>query len=277
MKKQEAFWLKQFEGTVPLLNIPCDNPRPESRNFDGRGFFFKFGTEITEDIKKNIQKWGISLQIFMVEVFHVLLSKLSGQEDIVTGTTIAGRVHPDLEMVIGLFANTLALRTYPSGKKIFSDYLKEVRDMSLGAYENQDYPLEELVAKVAADWDRKRNPLFDIMFEIQSGGAADQGDSEIIELLTNKAGVKFLPYAMETATTKFEQDWVGSETKDGISFGVKYNSTLFQAESIELMADQFMTLVQNVLKNPDCRIEDLDHHSDVEKQLKEVQDLSFNF
>jgi hypothetical protein len=277
MKKQETFWLKQFEGTLPLLDIPSDYPRPESPGFEGRGFSFKLETELVEDLKRYVHRQEVSLQIFMVAVFHILLSKLGGQEDIVTGTTIAGRVHPDLEMVIGLFANTLALRTYPAGEKVFTDYLKEVRVMSLSAYENQDYPLEDLVGKVAADWDKRRNPLFDIMFEIQAGGAGDQGSPEYWESILEKAGLKIAPYGMETGTTKFDQDWVGTETKDGISFGVKYNTGLFRPESIELMADQFLTLITNVLKNPAGRIKELDHHSDVEKKLKEVQELTFNF
>jgi non-ribosomal peptide synthetase component F len=115
------------------------------------------------------------------------------------------------------------------------------------------------------------------MFEIQPGGDGDQASRESWDAIIEKAGLKLVPYAMETATTKFDQDWVGVEGKDGVSFGVNYNTGLFRPESIELMADQFLTLIKNVLKSPDSRIKELDHHSDVEMKLKEVQELTFNF
>ncbi|WP_157243996.1 condensation domain-containing protein, partial [Paenibacillus elgii] len=102
-----------------------------------------------------------------------LLHKYTGQEDVIVGTPIAGRPHADLESIIGMFVNTLALRHYPAGEKTFQDYVQEVKETSLKAFENQDYPFEALVDKLDLKRDMSRHPLFDTMFVLQN---TEQGE-----------------------------------------------------------------------------------------------------
>ena len=104
----------------------------------------------------------------LTAVVNILLAKLSGQEEIIIGTPIAGRRHADLEKIIGMFVNTLALRNYPVGERTFREFLGDVKERILMVFENQEYPFEELVDKLSLKRDMGRNPLFDVMFVLQN-------------------------------------------------------------------------------------------------------------
>ena len=121
-----------------------------------------------------------SSTLFMVlaALVNVLLYKLSGQEEIIIGTPIAGRRHSDLEKIIGMFVNTLSLRNYPSQERTFREFLGEVKEKTLLAFENQEYPFEELVDKLSVKRDTGRNPLFDIMFVLQNMQTGSVGQEE---------------------------------------------------------------------------------------------------
>jgi acyl carrier protein len=276
LEQQEAYWLNRFKGQLPQLNLPLDYPRAKTRSSEGGAAHFSIGKTSSSALKEFALQEGVTLQMMMVAIFHIFLSKITGQVDIITGTTTIGRRHADLERIIGLFVNTLALRSVPSGEKTFREYLKEVRDMSLKAYENQDYSFDDLVKKVAANVDREpgRNPVFDIMFEIQSYEAGGAGILEV-----EIPGLKLRPYEMEWNRTKFDQDWVGQETSGGISFSVSYCTKLFKPETIELMVDGFLLLIENIIanaRNLQCKMKELECQTPFEKELTQVEDVVFN-
>lgn len=124
--------------------------------------------EITARIKRLAHKKQKHALYDASRFVFSLLSRLSGQDDIVIGSPIAGRPHADLEAVLGMFVNTLALRTRPAGNKTFEEFLKEVRQTALEAYEHQDYPFEELVDKLGVQREMSRNPLFDTTLVLQN-------------------------------------------------------------------------------------------------------------
>ncbi|HLP59922.1 MAG TPA: condensation domain-containing protein, partial [Candidatus Deferrimicrobium sp.] len=269
--RQEAYWLKQFEAKPPVLDLNCDYPRPPVQSVEGRSLNFRIEKGWAEALKKYALEEGVTLQMIMKAIFHILLAKLAGQDDIITGTTIAGRRHADLEKIIGLFVNTLPIRTFPAAGKVFQHYLQEVREISLNAYENQDYPFDGLAKKIAGQRSG-RNPIFDIMFEIQLAETGT-GTPAKIEM----AGLEVRSLPTETNTTKFEQDWLGLETPDGIEFSVTYAIKLYRPETIELMTERFLRLIDSVLANPMSKIADLDYRTPLEKELNQVQAVCFNF
>jgi hypothetical protein len=272
IRQQEAYWLKHFLPPLPVLNLPTDFPRPGSRDFEGAAIYFSIEKTMYNALRAFALQEGVTSQILLVAVFHVLLAKISGQEDIITGTTIAGRGHEDLQKIIGLFANTLALRNFPAAGKTFKQFLQEVKENSLKAYQNQDYPFENLVNQVVDRQDMSRNPLFDVMFEIRPPYTLTKDKYQ-----PDTGELEVYPYEPEIEMTKFDQDWLGMERSDSIYFSVTYSTKLFRKETVELMVDQFLVLIENVLNNADSRIKDLDHRAPVEKELKEVQDFAFNF
>jgi non-ribosomal peptide synthetase component F len=272
LKKQENYWLKQLSPPLPTLVLPFDHPRPGVQTYAGSAVDFKIGEKETRQLKELAKQEGVTLQMIMVAIFHILLAKMGDREDIVTGTTSAGRRHADLETIIGPFINTLVLRSFPSGKKTFREFLNEVREISLNAYENQDYPFDFLVKKTAADRETGRNPIFDIMFEIQGAGAVTPAVSK-----QEIPGLKCVPYEMETDTTKFDQDWLGVETAEGIDFTAAYSTELFKPETVELMIEGFLKLTASVVVNPQAKIKELDCRTSFQKELKEVENIAFNF
>jgi non-ribosomal peptide synthetase component F len=104
----------------------------------------------------------------LLAVYYVLLEKYTGQKDIVVGSPIAGRHHEDLQQIVGMFVNTLVLRNYPTEEKTFRQFLAEVRENSLQAFDNQDYQFEMLVDRLNLARDLSRNPLFDVMFVLHN-------------------------------------------------------------------------------------------------------------
>ncbi len=274
VKKQETWWLETFSGEVPVLNLPVDFPRPAARSFAGAVKDFEVGKETAAALRELAITEAVTLNMLMLAIFHILLARLSGQDDIITGTSIKGRGHGDLEEIIGVFINTLALRHRPSADKTFRQFLTEVKERSTRAYENQDYPFDELVKKVWTHRDAARNPLFDVMFEMRSGGPESGNEQN-----TAGDGLKVEPLRHHSHITKFDQDWMGFESPDGIFFNVTYCKQLFKPETITFMIDCYRVLLEEVVKNcanPQLKIKDL-RYSTAEDTLNEESEAEFDF
>ncbi|HLP46739.1 MAG TPA: amino acid adenylation domain-containing protein, partial [Candidatus Kapabacteria bacterium] len=199
IKQQEHFWINEFAGEIPVLELPTDYLRPVVQNFEGSRIRFEIDKNITDLLKKLTIETDVTLYILLLSMYTVFLSKLTNQEDIVIGSPIAGRRHADLENIIGMFVNTLAFRNYPLGKKTFIGFLQEVKERTLSALENQDYQYEELVEVVALSRDVSRNPLFDTMLVLQNF------DTQEIKI----PGLKLAPYEYENKTSKFDLTLTG--------------------------------------------------------------------
>ncbi|MCY9599913.1 condensation domain-containing protein, partial [Paenibacillus chitinolyticus] len=172
VRAQEAYWLERLKGELPMLDLPADRTRPAVFRYTGGVVRFTLGAERTTGLKRMALRTGATLYMVLLAAYSTLLSKYSGQEEVIVGTPVAGRPHAELERVMGMFVNTLALRTYPSADKPFEAYVREVKELALEAYAHQDYPFEELVEKLNVRRDMSRNPLFDTMFAWQGEGGA---------------------------------------------------------------------------------------------------------
>ncbi|WP_198299772.1 non-ribosomal peptide synthetase [Tumebacillus avium] len=250
-KRQEAFWLSQFQGGLRPLQLPTDQPRPAVQQFAGEKFEFTVGHDLLDELKSLANETGATLFMVMLAAFYILLAKYTGQEDIVVGTPIAGRHHGDLEHLLGMFVNTLALRNRPAMDKTYLQFLQEVQQSALGAYEHQDYPFDELIDKLDAARDVSRNPLFDTMFVLQNfEHAAIEAED-----------IKVTPYEFGTQTSKLDINLISRETEDGIFFLLEYASHLFTRQTMETFAAHFVTLLWNIVGNPQRQIAELDVQS----------------
>ncbi|MDE1376701.1 condensation domain-containing protein, partial [Bacillus licheniformis] len=155
--------LKTYKGDIPVLDLPIDHKRPLTKSSEGDTVTAAIESETFRKLQHMAKENGVTMYMLLLAGYTALLSKYTGQEDIIVGTPAAGRNHEDIQHLIGMFVNTLAIRNHPEGKKTFRDYLQEVKENTLQAYENQDYPFEELVEKVNIKRDMARNPLFDTM------------------------------------------------------------------------------------------------------------------
>ena len=168
LSSQREFWKDVFKEEAPVLDLPLDYPRPKTQSFRGAHISIWLNQELKNRIEEINQASGTTDFMTFLSAFMVMLHKYSRQEDVVVGTPISGRVHKDTQSMVGMFVNTLAMRGYPTEEKTFSEFLSEIKEHALGAYENQEYPFEELLEEVEVRRDLSRNPLFDVMFVVQN-------------------------------------------------------------------------------------------------------------
>ncbi|MCM3340482.1 amino acid adenylation domain-containing protein [Paenibacillus sp. MER TA 81-3] len=247
MKQQESYWLQALGGELPVLELPADYARPSIQSYEGDTFEFAIDPRLSEALHGVAAESGTTLYMVLLAAYTILLHKYTGQEDIIVGTPNAGRTHGDLQPLIGMFVNTLAIRNYPAGSKTFLEYLEEVKETSLGAFENQDYPFEELVEKLQVTRDLSRNPLFDTMFALQN---MDDKDFEL-------AGLRLKPYPAEYKVAKFDLSLDVAEGAEGMACSLEYATALYRPESIERMAKHFGRLLEAVAHEPEALLASL--------------------
>ncbi|MCL8467779.1 non-ribosomal plipastatin synthetase PpsC, partial [Bacillus subtilis] len=240
-KTQGAYWLKQLEGELPVLDLPADHVRPPVRSFAGDKVSFTLDQEVASDLHKLARENGSTLYMVLLAAYTAFLSRLSGQEDIIVGSPIAGRPHKDLEPILGMFVNTLALRTRPEGGKPFVQYLQEVRETALEAFEHQDYPFEELVDKLELTRDMSRNPVFDVMFVLQN---MDQESLELDELCLKPAANN------GHQTSKFDLTLYAQEQPHGLlTFQMEFSTDLYKKKTIEKWLQYFINMLLSIIKD----------------------------
>jgi amino acid adenylation domain-containing protein len=203
-------------------------------------------------------------------IFNILLSKISSQEDIVVGTPIAGRRHSDLEAIIGMFVNTLALRNYPTGEKTVKEFLHEIKDRTLEAFENQEYQFEDLVEQLAVPRDAGRNPLFDVMFNLlieedQPGYLPTPAEGEISEEREESEESEESEGSgnrNEKRTAKFDLTLtvivMGKDKDERILFDLEYCTKLFNLDTLHRLSRYLKNIVSIVAGNPGIRIADIE-------------------
>ncbi|MGD2085184.1 MAG: amino acid adenylation domain-containing protein [Candidatus Aminicenantes bacterium] len=243
IKNQEAFWLKEFEGEPPVLNLPMDNARPPEQSFEGAVAGFAVTPEDTARIRTLISRENTTLFVVMLALYNVFLSKLSGQEDIVVGTGLEGRRHEDLQQIIGMFVNTLPLRNFPRKDKPFSTFVNEVKEKTLKAFESQEYQFEDLVETLVVKRDKSRNPLFDVMFQV--GNLESLGTSRL-----QMSGLKTKPFPYQGKVSKFDLTLTAAEKAEMMFFTFEYCTKLFKPKTIEIYIRYFKEILSAALENP---------------------------
>src|SRR5690606_28149158 len=161
---QKAYWLNEFVQPIEPLQLPADFQRSISRNFAGDTISFELDKDTLLKLKKLQEREKSTMFVLLFAVYYIWMSKLSNQEDIVIGIPTAGRQHPDLEDMVGMFVNILPIRNFPKGDVTFKEFLATVQSRSLAAFDNQSYPYEELINELKVVRDTTRNPLFDVVF-----------------------------------------------------------------------------------------------------------------
>jgi amino acid adenylation domain-containing protein len=252
LKKQEAFWLDVFPGDVPVLQLPLDYPRPAVQSFEGDQLRFRLDSRETAALRDFAAVQGLTLYMLLLGVYTIFLSKVSGQEDIIVGTPTAGRGHAELEHIVGMFINTLALRCAPIASKKVDSYLSGIKETTLISFENQDYPFEDLVDRLRVEKDAARNPVFDTMFILQNFDVSDSGIPEVEE-----KGLTVKPYTLDNPVVKFDLTMTVFESEDTLSFVLGYCVKLFKKETIERFFSFFKTVAHTIATRQDICLGDI--------------------
>jgi non-ribosomal peptide synthetase component F len=185
--------------------------------------------------------------MLLLSAYYVLLAKYTGKNDIVVGSKISGRTHADLENIIGIFVNMLALRNFPAKDKSFKEFLNEVKESSLRAYDNQDYSFADLVRKLRSSRQDGRNPLFETVFAM---GNMDIGEIKIKNLEVIQQTPSNMP-------TQYDLHIEALEDGNKINMLFSYSVKLFKQTTIEKMACRFQDILHQVLENIDVKIQDI--------------------
>ncbi len=252
----EAFWRDELAGELPVLNLPLDYLRPPRQSFEGNVSQFKWDRDTASGLKQLAQHEGATLYMVLLSIYSILLSKLSGQEEILLGTPSAGRQHPELLGIVGMFINTVVLRQFPKGSLTFREFLGSVKSRTLTALEHQDFPFEKIVEITGGAGDQSRNPLFDAVFVLQNIGVPEM---EI-------PGLKLEAYPVDSATSKFDLTMRVEERDDGLLVYFEYRTRLFKEGSVARWADYIRRVAEAVLKQPDIRLRDIEVMGAEEKE-----------
>jgi len=270
IKNQEQYWINQYQGEIPRLNLPLDYPRPSIQSFAGDFVPFELDAGITAQLNRLALEEEATLYMVLLALCNILLSKLTRQEDIIIGTPTAGRKYAPLQKLIGMFVNTLVMRNFPIKMKTFKEFLKEVKVRTLQAFTNQDYPFEDLVDHAAPHRDSARNPIFDVMFALQN---MEIPEAEI-------PGLKLKPYPQHMHTCPFDMILDAEENDGKIRFKFRFCTALFKKDKIERFIRYFKEITGLVIKNKTIPLEDIKiSHNLKEKLLIIPQQVreGFNF
>ncbi|NOQ24952.1 MAG: amino acid adenylation domain-containing protein, partial [Bacteroidales bacterium] len=276
LKSQENYWKDLFSGDIPVLNLQTDYKRPESFTYKGDVCSFSLNENEATLLKDLGKKTGSTLYMNILAVLNTLFYRFSNQEDIIIGSGIAGRPHSDLQGISGMFINTLALRNYPNGDKKFIDFLKEVSDNSIAAFENQDVQFEDLVDMLNIDRDISRNPLFDINMVVQNFDDISENQREN-DVITEEDST--LTSNLYRGTSKFDMIFFVSETLNTINISIEYYSDIFKRETIEKYIRCFKNIVSLIIENPKVKLKEIELLSQEEKQqlLHEFNDTQSDY
>ncbi|WP_458122368.1 amino acid adenylation domain-containing protein [Paenibacillus sp. Z6-24] len=239
-REHQQYWLQQFEGELPVLELPTDYPRPSVQEYSGDVWRFRIDARLTRDMEQLCLKHGVTLHMLMLAVFHLLLSRYTGQQDMITGSPIAGRLHADVQPIVGMFVNLLALRTQPAPGQSFTDYLTQCKATILQAYTHADYPFEELVEQLELQRDVGRHPLFDVLFTVQN---FEKSTVHVPDLEMNPIDLGWNP-------SKFAMNWTVVEG-ESLDVAVEYSTHLFRSSTIRQMTEHYTELLRQIVDQPE--------------------------
>ncbi|MEG4918277.1 amino acid adenylation domain-containing protein [Microcoleus sp. B7-D4] len=239
LESQLAYWRGQLGGDLPVLELPTDRARSPVQTFRGAKQSLLLPKSLTQSLKLLSQREGVTLFMTLLAAFKILLHRYTGQEDIVVGAPIAGRDRIETETLIGIFINTLVLRTYVDSKLTFLQLLATVRKVAIEAYEHQGIPFEKLVEELQPDRDLSHTPLFQVLFQLRNV------PNETVEV----QGLRFDDFQFDRGITAFDLTLDIVDTPEGLSCRFEYNTDLFYAATIVRMAGHFQTLLEGIVAN----------------------------
>ncbi|MDE9478575.1 amino acid adenylation domain-containing protein [Xenorhabdus bovienii] len=252
MQAQSDYWRTTLADAPVLLNLPTDRPRPPEQSFVGQILLINLDAELTAALKRLSEQHGVTLFMTLLSAWSVVLSRLSGQTDIVIETLSAGRSRQEVEPLIGFFVNTLALRTRTPGELTVAELLAQVWQTALGAQAHQDLPFEQVVEIVRPPHRLDHTPLFQVMFAWQDYENPDW----TLPGLTVSSVVQEVAQDLNIINHDLEMEFF--EQNGRIVGVINYATELFDRLTMERHLDYLLTVLQAMVANPQQRIGEID-------------------
>ena len=261
LEEQLSYWRRRLAGAPSVLELPTDKPRPPRQSHRGSRVSMQLEPETTRLLKSLSRRHNTTLFITVLAGFQALLSRWSGETDIVVGTVVAGRNKAETENLIGFFVNTLAMRTDLSGDPMIAELLARATEVCLGAFGHQDVPFEKLIEELGIDRDMSRTPLVQAVLVLQNTAdeSLEMPGLRMSEVVRGRgAGL--------TGTAKFDLQVTLNEGAGGIQGTLDYNLDLFEQETVRRMARQLERVLRALAENENCRVSELPLMSEEEQK-----------
>ena len=233
LQQQLNHWRDHLKGAPALLELPTDHPRPAVQDFAGADLGFELDEGTSQALQTLALRHGATLHMVLLAAWGALLSRLSGQREVVIGTPVANRTRAEVEPLIGFFVNTLALRVDLRGQPTVAQLVDQVKNSALAAQEHQDLPFEQVIEGLKPQRSTAHSALFQVMFAWQN---APQGSLEL-------PGLELRVLAAAASSSKFDLDIAMQQAGPCIAVGIQYATALFERTTIERWARHFRVLV----------------------------------
>ncbi|TCP59170.1 amino acid adenylation domain-containing protein [Tumebacillus sp. BK434] len=259
---QLTYWREQLQGPLPVLQLPTDRPRPAQQTFRGRSFSFEVPRGLSDELHKLCRQEGVTLYMLLLAAFNTLLSRYSGQQDILLGSPVANRTREEVEGLIGFFVNTLVLRTDLSGEPTFRELLARVKQTTLDAYAHQDVPFERLVEAVKPERSTSHATLVQAVFALlNTPGSALQVEGLKVEM----PGMMLTRLGVQKESIDYDLVINMLDNENGLRGVFEYNTDLFDTETMQRMLRHFIALLGAILEAPERKIHEIPFLSDAEQ------------
>jgi len=272
-QEAEKYWLEQFKGELPLLALPALNKRPNIKTYNGATINKAFSKTFFNKIKAFSKETKVTLFMTLMAGINSLLHRYSNQDDIIIGTPIAGREHPDLERQIGLYLNTLSIRTRFTKDPSFTEFVKSQGATLLEAYEYQDYPFDKLVGQLSLARDASRSALFDVMIVFQN-------QMQLKNITTDKSleQLQITNYELDSKTSNFDLVFSFREM-ESLELSITYNTDIYDEFFIHKIFNHFEHFMTEAIRQKDKKISQLNYLTVSEQQelLKTFNNTIFDF
>ncbi|MDG6109855.1 non-ribosomal peptide synthetase [Dactylosporangium aurantiacum] len=243
-----AYWREALAGVEPL-ELPTDHPRPARQTFHGAEHTVALGGDLRDRLQALSLAHGATLSMTLLAAYQAVLGRAGGQTGFAVGVPVAGRAHPELERLVGMFVNTLTMRARLDGDPTFAELLERTRETCLDAYAHQELPFEQLVQDLDVPRDVRRPPLFQALFAMQNY-AETTGRAF--------AGLRVGHWPAPVTATRFEVELYVKEAPDELWATFVYNTDLFAAGTAERLGRHLAALLHAVAADPRIRLSDVD-------------------
>ncbi|MEX2494247.1 MAG: amino acid adenylation domain-containing protein [Nitrospirales bacterium] len=255
LAEQVRFWKQYLQGAPLVLELPSEDARTKDNSGPSSYQVFTLAPHVISKLKQLIQPQGITIFMALLAVFQILLSRYTGQRDILVGTPIAGRTHTDLEDLIGFLVNTLVLRIQIVGHPTFHDILRQVRKTCLDAYRHQDLPFEKLVEVLNPVRDPSRSPVVQAIFQFRQAS----------DLRLVFPDVEIKPFPVKRRTGNFDLHMVCEEASSGIEGFLYYPQELYSDSMMANFAQHYRILLEELIANPEQAVEHIPFLTEAER------------
>ena len=259
--QSKQYWLNVFKGEIPVIELPSAKKRPLIKTYKGSVVTHKFSRDTLNNLKHFSQKHEVTLFMTLMSAVKILICRYSNQNDVIVGTPVAGREHPDLESQVGLYLNTLAIRTQYEKEETFISALEKEKQNLIGAYSHQNYPFDLLVEELNLVRDTSRSPLFDIMVVLNNQKQLSAFDNK-----NTNSDFTINKYDLDTDSSQFDMSLSFVEDED-LFLNISFNTDIYDESFVKTIIIHLEKVLGNALIYPEAKLSEIEIITEEEKNL----------